>query len=66
MSSSLGILRFPKTREYDPCTKTMASVHTAQGINRDELEQKLLASEGPKTQGTKADFVKFHDDKVRP
>lgn len=35
-----------------------------QGIAQDELEKKLLASEGPKTQATKADFVKFHDDKV--
>jgi hypothetical protein len=30
-----------------------------------ELEEKLLAAGGPQTQGTKADYVKFHDDKVR-
>jgi len=30
-----------------------------------ELEERLLAAGGPQTQGTKADYVKFHDDKVR-
>lgn len=30
-----------------------------------ELEERLLASGGPQTQGTKADSVKWHDDKVR-
>jgi hypothetical protein len=36
-----------------------------QGIDVSEVERKLLASEGPKSQATKPDFVKFHDDKVR-
>lgn len=41
------------------------SIAALQGIDVTELEKKLLASEGPKTQATKADFVKFHDDKVQ-
>ncbi|KAK9829714.1 hypothetical protein WJX72_007506 [[Myrmecia] bisecta] len=33
------------------------------GVSTDELSSKVLAAGGPKTQATKADFVKFHDDK---
>ncbi|EIE22274.1 P25-alpha [Coccomyxa subellipsoidea C-169] len=43
--------------------KALDLVATKKAIDRDELEKRLLASEGPKTQATKADFVKFHDDK---
>ncbi len=34
-----------------------------QGMSVADLESELLASGGPKTDATKADFVKFHDDK---
>lgn len=44
--------------------KPMPPVFCIQGIPREDLEKKLLAIEGPKSQATKADFVKFHDDKV--
>ncbi|KAK9915478.1 hypothetical protein WJX75_009754 [Coccomyxa subellipsoidea] len=43
--------------------KALDLVAAKKKIDKDELEKKLLASEGPKTQATKADFVKFHDDK---
>ena len=36
---------------------------TKKGVTKDELSEKIVASGGPKFQGTKADFVKFHDDK---
>ena len=36
----------------------------SQGIPNIELQRILLASEGPLTHATKADYVKFHDDKV--
>ncbi|BDA43246.1 probable tubulin polymerization-promoting protein at N-terminal half [Coccomyxa sp. Obi] len=43
--------------------KALDLVASKKGIDRDELEKKLLTIEGPKSQATKADFVKFHDDK---
>ena len=37
---------------------------TVQGVPNIELQRMLLASEGPLTHATKADNVKWHDDKV--
>lgn len=35
-----------------------------QGIELAEVEEAVVNSEGPKSQATKADYVKFHDDKT--
>ena len=49
-----------------PSTATTRPPHLAfaQGIPVKDLEHKILQAGGPKTQATKADYVKFHDDKV--
>ena len=34
-----------------------------QGLNTTDIEEAIINSGGPKSQATKADYVKFHDDK---
>eukprot|EP00891_Asterochloris_glomerata_P001381 jgi/Astpho2/1381/Aster-x1007 len=33
------------------------------GVSVDDIKSKLTAAEGPQTNATQADYVKFHDDK---
>jgi len=37
-----------------------------QDVSVDELKTAISTSEGPVSQATQAEYVKFHDDKVRP
>lgn len=46
-------------------THTYTAMFNSQNMDLDAVEQAVLASPGPVTQATKADYVKFHDDKVR-
>lgn len=41
----------------------VAQMAAKKGVSEEELTKAILASGGPHFQGTKADFVKFHDDK---
>ena len=36
------------------------------GVSLREAAQTVVAANGPAVSGTKADYVKFHDDKARP
>ena len=36
-----------------------------QDVSVDDLKTAIATSEGPVSQATQADYVKFHDDKVR-
>ena len=48
---------------YDQFKAGVAQMAGKKGITEDQLSQQIVSTGGPKFQGTKADFVKFHDDK---
>jgi hypothetical protein len=37
-----------------------------QGVSVDDIKGQIIGADGPATQATQADYVKFHDDKVIP
>lgn len=41
----------------------LAQIATKKGVSKDNVAESLLKCGGPVLHGTKADFVKFHDDK---
>jgi hypothetical protein len=43
----------------------LALVAAKRGAPLSEVAAAVLAGDGPAVSGTKADYVKFHDDKVR-
>lgn len=54
-----------KTINYDQFLQTLDLAATKLGKTRADLEAEIIknCSGGPKLTGTKADYVKFHDDK---
>eukprot|EP01063_Lacrimia_lanifica_P000667 TRINITY_DN1034_c0_g3_i1.p1 TRINITY_DN1034_c0_g3~~TRINITY_DN1034_c0_g3_i1.p1 ORF type:complete len:185 (+),score=79.84 TRINITY_DN1034_c0_g3_i1:59-556(+) len=44
-------------------TKAIPEIAAKKGMTADELEARILGAGGPTSSGTKADAVKFHDDK---
>jgi hypothetical protein len=51
-------IRFTEFRD-----KALPQIAAKKGIDVDSLVEKLCGSAGPSSSGTKADAVKFHDDK---
>ena len=63
-------LAFAKTAEkgvkrmkYDQFLKGISECATKKGISADDMKAKIIAKGGPAYKGTKADAVKWHDDK---
>lgn len=54
-----------RTISFDQFKKGLEAAATKKGVTYDDVANKILAelAEGPKFAGTKADYVKFHDDK---
>ena len=50
---------------FDQFVQAMGLVAKKKGMPVSEVLAALLESQGPISSGTKADYVKFHDDKVR-
>ena len=48
---------------FEQFKKGVAEMATKKGISEADLSKAIAATGGPHFQGTKADFVKFHDDK---
>ena len=48
---------------FDEFKKSLPHLAAKKGITEAELSELICKASGPKFQGTKADFVKFHDDK---
>lgn len=48
---------------FDQFKAGVSNMATKKGMSEAELSQAIAASGGPTFQGTKADYVKFHDDK---
>ena len=49
---------------FDQFKKGLAEFATKKGVTVADVEAQILQAGGPKFTGTKADFVKFHDDKT--
>jgi hypothetical protein len=49
---------------FDQFKKGLAEFATKKGVTVADVEAAILQAGGPKFTGTKADFVKFHDDKT--
>mmetsp|Transcript_10819 Transcript_10819/g.15126 ORF Transcript_10819/g.15126 Transcript_10819/m.15126 type:complete len:149 (+) Transcript_10819:79-525(+) len=41
----------------------VGQIATKKGVTKDDVSEKIIAAGGPKYEGTKADYNKFHDDK---
>jgi hypothetical protein len=41
----------------------IGEIATKKGCSKDDVSKAIISHGGPKFEGTKADFVKFHDDK---
>jgi hypothetical protein len=52
-----------KTITFDQFEKTLELAAAKKGTTKDALVQKIIAHGGATYAGTKADYVKFHDDK---
>lgn len=52
-----------KAITFDQFEKTLELCAAKKGVTKDALADKIIACGGPKLVGTKAGFVKFHDDK---
>ena len=52
-----------KTITFDQFEKTLELAAAKKGTTKDALVQKIVAHGGATYAGTKADYVKFHDDK---
>lgn len=52
-----------RTIMFEQFKKGVEEFAKKKGITFDACATLILATEGPKFQGTKADYVKFHDDK---
>ena len=48
---------------FDQFKAGVAQMAAKKGISEADLSNLIVSSGGPKFQGTKADYVKFHDDK---
>ena len=48
---------------YEQFKNGVAQIAAKKGVSAEEIEKHICTTGGPKFQGTKADFVKFHDDK---
>lgn len=48
---------------YDQFKTGVSQMATKKGVSEDELHKTILSTGGPHFAGTKADYVKFHDDK---
>ncbi len=48
---------------YSQFENALGQFATKKGVQKDDVAKALLKCGGPKLQGTKADLVKFHDDK---
>eukprot|EP00826_Nyctotherus_ovalis_P039260 TRINITY_DN375_c0_g1_i6.p1 TRINITY_DN375_c0_g1~~TRINITY_DN375_c0_g1_i6.p1 ORF type:complete len:161 (-),score=66.58 TRINITY_DN375_c0_g1_i6:53-511(-) len=53
-----------KRMKYDQFLKGIAECATKKGVSEADLKAKITASGGPAYKGTKADAVKWHDDKA--
>lgn len=48
---------------YDQFKAGLKLMADKKGVSEDQIHQAICSTGGPQFQGTKADFVKFHDDK---
>ena len=48
---------------FDQLQDALGHFATKKGVSKDDVINAIVSAGGPKFEGTKADYVKFHDDK---
>ncbi len=52
-----------RTLTFDQFKKALEEVAKKKGVSFEAIQSQICKSDGPQYEGTKADYVKFHDDK---